>query len=595
MATIDALQSQTFQNFRGMNRASDRFNMSPEFAYDIYNGYIKKDIKTGLGVIQQRSGITKFNTVTFTNPALYVFEAKWNSGAKDILIREGTRWAKFDGVDTFANFDTGRSSDVRGQAVMFGNECIMVDGATPRVSTSAYAITNLTDVTKGTVTVTIASPAVFSFTAHGLVAGQAVYITTTGALPTGLTAGTTYYVISAGLTADAFEVSATLGGSAVNTSGSQSGTHTLHAFDGNMPTDVTAIHVHNHKVWLNSTANPMKAYFSKSDSANLNTSFTGTSDAGTLDFSRILPAGDTLIGFKTFAENFLVFIFKKYVVVFTAGTDPTAFALQQIVPLNCISIHGVAQIGNDLAVPSLEGVNSFRSSLSNQDLDIDDLTKFIAPLYRELLGTVSDTSTISAGFSHNLNHYYIALPGSPDTILVYSLDIKNFVGRWQGYEANSFCERQDGTMLIGGDGFVYNMNTGADDLGTAISFQYSFPFIYFGDADRNKAVRQFEGVIIHDAQTSNFTVHFDYFYGTGNESSSSLTEDITLSANVSLYREALYRVGLYRASGNTRYQTSNILGRGKQVAVDIYHNNLDASITIPYFVIRYKSENIKIR
>lgn len=79
----------------------------------------------------------------------------------------------------------------------------------------------------GTVTVTIASPAVFSFTAHGLNAGDQVVFTTTGALPTGLTAGTVYYVIAAGLTANAFEVSATPGGSAVNTSVSQSGTHTM--------------------------------------------------------------------------------------------------------------------------------------------------------------------------------------------------------------------------------------------------------------------------------------------------------------------------------------------------------------------------------
>lgn len=79
-----------------------------------------------------------------------------------------------------------------------------------------------------TFTVTIASPGVFSATAHGLVAGSRVRFTTTGALPTGLTAGTEYYVISAGLTADAFEVSTTSGGSAVNTSGSQSGVHTLY-------------------------------------------------------------------------------------------------------------------------------------------------------------------------------------------------------------------------------------------------------------------------------------------------------------------------------------------------------------------------------
>lgn len=83
------------------------------------------------------------------------------------------------------------------------------------------------DVTSGTVTMTIASPAVVSQTAHGLKAGSKITFSTTGALPTGVTAGTTYYVITAGLTADAFQFSATAGGSAVNTTGSQSGTHTL--------------------------------------------------------------------------------------------------------------------------------------------------------------------------------------------------------------------------------------------------------------------------------------------------------------------------------------------------------------------------------
>lgn len=77
-----------------------------------------------------------------------------------------------------------------------------------------------------TVTITIATPGVVSWTAHGLFAGCPVVFTTTGALPTGLTAGTTYYVISAGLAADSFRVSTVAGGSAVNTSGTQSGVHT---------------------------------------------------------------------------------------------------------------------------------------------------------------------------------------------------------------------------------------------------------------------------------------------------------------------------------------------------------------------------------
>jgi len=54
-----------------------------------------------------------------------------------------------------------------------------------------------------------------------------VYFSTTGALPTGLTAGQAYYVIKAGLTSDAFEISENIDGTAVNTSGTQSGTHTV--------------------------------------------------------------------------------------------------------------------------------------------------------------------------------------------------------------------------------------------------------------------------------------------------------------------------------------------------------------------------------
>lgn len=81
--------------------------------------------------------------------------------------------------------------------------------------------------TASTVTVTIASPGVFTLTAHQFSIGTPVYFSTTGALPTGITAGTTYYVIAAGLTANAFEVSTQVNGTAVNTSGTQSGTHTV--------------------------------------------------------------------------------------------------------------------------------------------------------------------------------------------------------------------------------------------------------------------------------------------------------------------------------------------------------------------------------
>jgi uncharacterized protein (DUF1800 family) len=95
--------------------------------------------------------------------------------------------------------------------------------------------TNANSLSGGTsaVAISIASPAVVSWSAHGLAANTPVVFTTTGTLPTGLTAGTTYYVMTAGWSANSFQVSTSQGSATpVNTSGTQSGTQTATASAG---------------------------------------------------------------------------------------------------------------------------------------------------------------------------------------------------------------------------------------------------------------------------------------------------------------------------------------------------------------------------
>jgi hypothetical protein len=69
------------------------------------------------------------------------------------------------------------------------------------------------------------NPVVVTQVGHGLVAGTAVKFSTTGALPTGLIVGTTYYVV-APVTPDSYSVSTVIQGTPVQTSGTQSGVHT---------------------------------------------------------------------------------------------------------------------------------------------------------------------------------------------------------------------------------------------------------------------------------------------------------------------------------------------------------------------------------
>lgn len=82
-----------------------------------------------------------------------------------------------------------------------------------------------------TVTISNATPGVVSWTAHGLENGQRVQLTTTGGLPTGLSASTTYFV--AGKGADDFKLSTSLANAAagtyINTSSAGSGVHTCTA------------------------------------------------------------------------------------------------------------------------------------------------------------------------------------------------------------------------------------------------------------------------------------------------------------------------------------------------------------------------------
>ena len=79
----------------------------------------------------------------------------------------------------------------------------------------------------GIATITIASPGVVTRNAHGLAANTPIRFTTTGALPTGITPNTTYFVLATDNTTNTFKFSASEGGAAVETTGSQNGDHTL--------------------------------------------------------------------------------------------------------------------------------------------------------------------------------------------------------------------------------------------------------------------------------------------------------------------------------------------------------------------------------
>jgi microcystin-dependent protein len=99
------------------------------------------------------------------------------------------------------------------------------------VSRTTYnSLYNAITASLGTVTITSANPGVVTLSAHGLSTGSCIELTTTGTLPTNLSANTNYYIIYVG--EDTFRLATSaanaIAGTAIDTSGgSPSGTHTL--------------------------------------------------------------------------------------------------------------------------------------------------------------------------------------------------------------------------------------------------------------------------------------------------------------------------------------------------------------------------------
>lgn len=114
------------------------------------------------------------------------------------------------------------------QEVNFSNIRCMLLSASATFAAAHTAVSSVANATvAANVTITIATPGVVTDTAHGFSNGQTIKFETTGALPTGLVAGTYYYIVNK--TTDSYQLSATSGGVAINTTGSQSGVHTRYA------------------------------------------------------------------------------------------------------------------------------------------------------------------------------------------------------------------------------------------------------------------------------------------------------------------------------------------------------------------------------
>ena len=173
------------------------------------------DVATGGHTIQDESTpLTQRTNLNFIGQAVTVTDDVGNDATKVTI--------------NFNDSDAPIGSFLSHAGIDPPTNYILANGAA--ISRTTYAdLYNVLTKNKGTVTISIASPGEITLATHGLVTGDTIELTTTSALPTGLSVNTNYYVIyeNANTFWLATSYANAIAGTKINTSGSQSGVHSL--------------------------------------------------------------------------------------------------------------------------------------------------------------------------------------------------------------------------------------------------------------------------------------------------------------------------------------------------------------------------------
>lgn len=201
----------------------------------------------------------------------------------------------------------------------------------------------------------------------------------------------------------------------------------------------------------------------------------GSGTAGTLDTTTVWPkGGDTIVALA--AHNNFLFIFgnNNILIYQGAGTPATMTLYDVITGIGCIARDSVVNTGTDVIFLSDTGVRSILRTIQEKSSPLRDLSKNVR---KDLMSAVAGETkaNIKAVYNPIEGFYLLTLPTLKS---VYCFDMKTAMPdgsaratTWDSIEPQSFCQKVDGTLLIGKAGYI-GTYTGYQDNGNSYRFQY---------------------------------------------------------------------------------------------------------------------------
>lgn len=226
----------------------------------------------------------------------------------------------------------------------------------------------------------------------------------------------------------------------------------------------------------------------------------GSGTAGTLDTTSVWPKGGDVIVALAAHNNFLYIFGKRNILIYQGANTPATMTLADVVTgIGCIARDSVANTGSDVIFLSETGLRSIARTIQEKSAPLNDLSRNVR---NDLITAVSgeDPATIKSVYSPREGFYLLTLPLTKQ---VYCFDTKVALPdgslrttTWDTIEPKSFCQRSDGTLLLGRPGFVCQYTGYFDNDDVTYRMQYYTQHTDLGQPNVTSILKKLKVVVI---------------------------------------------------------------------------------------------------
>ena len=267
------------------------------------------------------------------------------------------------------------------------------------------------------------------------------------------------------------------------------------------------------RVWAtNTTANNYTVYWSD---LLTGMKWSGGS-AGSIDISKVWPAGtDEVTGLATH-NNFLIIFGRRQILVYSGALDPSTMVLADtIVGLGCVARDSIVDTGTDVLFLSDTGVRTFKRVIQEKSLPIEDITRNVRDQFLEYVDSVLALGEpIYATYSPENFFYLIHLPG---VSLTYCVDLRRPLedGSYRitvwGDILPQAMFRTSNRKLLFGHPLGISEYIGYTDNTVTYQMTYFTGYLDFGAPSNDKILKSLRTIIIGGSDTT-ITLNWAFDY-----------------------------------------------------------------------------------